>query len=426
MNKRKNKNIYEKILYTILLIFLTRLLTNVPIIGVNKKILGEAFKNSEIFNLFNMFSGGGLSNLSMFALSISPYISASIIMQLLGTMIPRLEEIQQEGETGRKRIERYTNAITIIIGLFSAIALTNQFINIGAIPDTLFYTITTIVSLILGTVVLIVIGKKITDNGIGNGISLILTMNILSQIPKDFMLIYNKYVVDNNNEVVAKIVMFLVIFTIIYLTIKIHETNRNVPLVYSGKLKGKKFIDGNSACLPIKLSPGGVTPVIFTTTLMAIPSMISSVLNVKADSFMYKVTEMFKSENWFKTNSPKMTWGYVIYSLLLIMFAYIYSDIALNTKEIANTLKTQNATIPNIRQGAETEGFLNDIIKGTTLLGALSLIFLCTIPILLTTLLGVRVGFGGTSIIIVVSVLTEIVNQIKIELEARRNNSFTF
>ena len=423
--KNRNKNIYQRIGYTILLVFIARLLTNIPIIGANKEVLKSLFKDNEIYNLFDMFSGGGLSNLSMFALSISPYISASIIMQLLGTMFSKIEEIQQEGETGRKKIEKYTTVLAIIMAIASSIAITKQFVYMGVLKDSSIYKIAAVISLIAGTGILIFIGKKITDNGIGNGVSLILTANILSQIPKDMMIIYSKLVLPSENKVLIGAVVVAVMFLIIFMTVKLHETVRRVPLVYSGKLKGRKFIDGDSASLPIKLSPGGVTPVIFTTTLMAFPAMIIGLLNLDGKKISW-LAEAFRTQNWFDPNNIKMSVGFLVYVILMIVFSYMYSEIALNTKEIANTLKNQHATIPNVRPGKETEKYLNNIVKGTTLLGAISLILLCLIPMILTAVLKVHVGFGGTSVIIVVSVLAEIASQAKIELEAERYNNFIF
>lgn len=425
--KRKDKTITQRIIYTVALIFITRLLTSVPILGINKEamrtFLGET---NEMYNLFNMFSGGALANMSMFSLSISPYISASIIVQLLGTMSSKMERIAQDGEAGRKRIEKLTNIISIVIAIMTSITITKGLRSAHALPEGYIYTITTTATLILGTVILMIIGEKITDNGVGNGISLILTMNILSQTPRDLFVIYHEFVLNSKLQIASGIIVITFILLIIFLTIRVHEVERRVPLIFSGKLKGKTFMAGETACLPIKLSPGGVTPVIFVTTIMAFPSMLNSLFNFKNQKFVNYIIEAFNPNNWFKINNLKLSLGFIVYATLLVAFAYMYANVAINTKEMANTLKLQHATIPNIRQGKETEWYLERIIKGTTLLGALSLLIICMIPIMLTNYIGVPVSFGGTSIIIIVSVLTELAEQIRIEREVEKNNKFSF
>lgn len=424
MKKRKNKNIYKKIIYTAALLFIVRILTNIPVMGINKEVINSLKLDSEVYNLFNLFSGGGLSKFSMFALSISPYISASIIVQLLTIISPRLEEIQRDGEIGRKRIEKLTTIIAVILAIFTSFALTNQFVSMGVINDTTLIKITTMLSMIAGTGILIWIGKLITDNGIGNGVSLILTLNILSQIPKDIMIIFNKFVLNSSNIISRTIIVSLIMLIIVMFTIKINDTYHEVKLVYSGRLKGKRFIDGETSSLPIKLNPGSVTPVIFATTIMAVPIMVVDYLKLDGKKAVF-LKEMLQTDNWFNPNNLKLSAGVIVYALLIIGFSYMYAEMVLNTYEISNTLKNQNATIPNVRQGHETIRYLSEIIKKTTFIGAISLLIMCLIPIALTSFIGVPIKFGGTSLIIVISVLTELANEIKIEIKSSKFKSFT-
>ena len=377
MRKQKNAtrekpSTKRRVVFTLLTLFVVRMLTNIPVIGVDPALLEVLYPQNEMLKLFNLFSGGGLNKLSLFSLSISPYISASISLQLFGVIFSRLEEIQQQGELGRRAIERYTKYATFVLATISAWGVTKGFMRMGALPDTTTYLFLTIGSLVAGTHLLVWIGEQITEKGIGNGISLILIMNILSQMPQDALTVYDRFLLGKTNQIQSALPIVAFVLLLVFFTVRTNNTERRIPLIYPGALQNRSFVGEEFSSLTLKVNPGGVMPVIFTTTIMAVPSSILALLG-KETGFWGGVVRLFQSQNWFNPADPLPTVGYLLYAGLLVLFSYQYTKIAFNTKEIANTLKRQQATVANVRPGKETEAHLKDIVDGVVLIGAIRL-----------------------------------------------------
>lgn len=359
----------------------------------------------------------------MFSLSIVPYITASIIIQLLAIIFPSLETLQREGELGKKLLSRYTQNISFGLAFFQSlfIALAYRkahFVIGGWLPLT-----TILVSLMAGYSILLWLSNLITRNGIGNGLSLILLVNVLSKIPNDISSLYQKFISgkDIYTAIFATVIILSVVVTTIILTIIGNEATRKIPIQYGGKLRGRKNSD---SYIPLKMNTSSIMPVIFASTMLSLPAIVVSLSGIELTGKWKSLYLATIQDNWFVLSSWKQTIGYFLYLALLVFFAYYYTEMSFNPAEIANNFKRNSTTIPNVRPGKDTEDYLLNISKPLILIGVIFLAIICTIPMIVSGLFDAKIAFSGTSLIIVVSVLTETIRQIAILVDSEQESIF--
>ncbi len=425
----KVEDIRKRIGYTFLMLIIIRFGSLLPIPGVNPTYMQSFFAQSgTAFNFFNAFTGGSLEQMSVFALSISPYITASIIIQLLAIAIPKLEEMQKDGETGRKKINQITRYVTVVLALIQAIAMTVAFGNQGLLEKYNFVNVAIVVlSMTAGSAFLMWAGERITERGIGNGISIILLINILSRIPQDFMSLYAQFMQGKVwwKEVVAAAIILAIIFFVVVFVILLQDGERRIAVQYSQKVQGRKNVGGQSTHIPLKVNTAGVVPVIFASSLMQFPVIIASFLNkTEVKGIGGAILKGLDSNNWCNPKELQYTWGLILYILLTIAFAYFYTSITFNPMEVGNNLKKNGGFIPGIRPGKPTVDYLTKILKYIIFVGAVGLVIVQFIPFLFNGWLGARVSFGGTSLIIVVGVVLETIQQIESKMLVRNYKGF--
>lgn len=428
-NAFKIKEIRNKLIFTFLMLIVIRLGCELPVPGVDRTYFSNWFaaQTGDAFNFLDAFTGGSFLNMSVFALNITPYITSSIIMQLLTIAIPKLEEMQKDGEDGRKKIAAITRYVTVGLALIESTAMAIGFGNQGLLAEyNALNVITVIAALTAGSAFLMWIGEQITENGVGNGISIVLTINIISRIPQDFASLYEQFMKDKSFAtavLAAAIILVLVIGTVI-LTIILNGGERRIPVQYAKKVQGRKVVGGQSSHIPLKVNTGGVIPIIFASSLMQLPIVISSFFPAKGPGTWNSILQTLNSGNWFKTATPIYSIGAVIYIILVIFFAYFYTSITFNPLEIANNMKKQGGFVPGIRPGKPTSDYLTKILNYIVFIGAVGLIIVAMIPIVANGLFGASVSFGGTSLIIIVSVILETLKQIESQMLVRNYKGF--
>ena len=422
----KVKDVRNKILFILLCIVILRFGAQLPIPMIDTSAIKEWFagNNSGGFSLLNAFTGGALENFSILSLSITPFITSSIILQLLGVAFPKLAEMQKEGgELGQAKFTRITKYLTIGVSAISALGVILTFSGKGLLQLTVYNAIVAVVALVGGTMFLIWLGDEITEKGIGNGISMVLMLSILSKIPADFTRLYYQFIAPAGfmMKIVAALVILLIVVFIIVMVIILDDAKKVIPVNYSTasgrRIRGAYAPVTNK--LPIKVNIAGVIPVIFASTLLSMPPMIASLFG-KQDGWV----RIFSQNDWFNPLYWKFTVGYLIYAILVIAFAYYYTAITFNPVEMSNNLKNQGGTIPGIRPGRPTAEYLGKIIKRLIPIGAVWLLIIATIPMIFNGLLNASVSFGGTSIIIIVGVILETFNQIDTMMETRNYKGF--
>jgi preprotein translocase subunit SecY len=368
--------------------------------------------------------------MSVFALNITPYITSSIIMQLLTIAFPKLEEMQRDGEAGRKKMTKITRYLTIGLALGESIAMAIGFGRSGylhtyKIPYINYVLV--VASLTAGSAVLMWIGERITEKGIGNGISIVLTINIISRIPADLKNLYEQFMKGKTipkatlaGVIIAAIIVALVVFVVV-----LQSAERRIPVQYSNKIQGRRQVGGNSSVIPMKVNTAGVIPVIFAQSLLQTPIMLVQLFHKEGvQGFWGKVLNAMNQSNWFKPGSWVNTIGAVVYVLLIIGFAYFYTEITFNPLEIAENLKRSGGFIPGIRPGKPTSDYLTGILQHIIFVGAIGLAFVALLPLIFNGLLGASVSFGGTSIIIIVGVIVETLKQVESQMMVRNYKGF--
>lgn len=435
-NAFKIKDIRNKLMFTFVALLIVRLGSQLPLIGVDRDAVATLFSNSNPLSFFDALTGGSFMNFSIFALNISPYITASIIMQLLTIAIPALEEMQKDGEDGRKKIATYTRYMTIVLAIIEGTAMAIGFGRQGVLDLNGFTDyIVVIASLTAGSAFLMWLGEKITDRGVGNGISIILLINITSKIPDDMVSLWNQYIVANTNvvnKIIAGVVIIAVIVLMVYFINILNGGERKIPVQYAKKVQGRKMVGGQSSHIPLKVNTAGVIPVIFASSLMNFPILIASFFGVSAASgvgasFGQKMLKMLSTNAWFNFKSPsefKYTIGLLIYIVLLIFFAYFYTTITFNPMEVSNNMKKQGGFIPGIRPGKPTTDFLTKVLNNIVFIGAIGLAIVAVIPIFFQGAFNAQVSFGGTSLIIIVGVVLETMKQIESQMLVRHYKGF--
>ena len=433
-NALKIKEIRTKLLYTLVCLLIIRLGCQLPVPGIDREYFSFWLSTQTGLGFLDTLTGGSFSQMSIFALNISPYITSSIILQLLTIAIPKLEEMQKDGETGRKKIAEYTRYVTIGLAVFESIMMTIGFNNSGLLTEgNLFLQICVIAaSFTAGSAFLMWMGEQITEKGIGNGISVILVVNIVANLPTDFTNLYNQFIAGAGNivtAIIAAIIIIVVVLALVVLIILLQDAQRKISVQYSKKMQGRKMVGGQSSHIPLKVNTAGVIPVIFASSLMQTPIIVSSLFGIqgKRGTAWEKVLYLLNQQNWCDFSSWgefKYTLGLVLYLALLIFFAYFYTSVTFNPLEVANNLKKQGGFIPGIRPGRPTTEYLTKVLNYIILIGAVGLALVSIIPIFFAGAFNANVSFGGTSIIIIVGVILEIVKQVETMMRERHYKGF--
>lgn len=432
-NAFKIKDIRNKLIYTLVMLVVVRLGCELPVPGVDRSYFANWFaqQTGDAFNFMDAFTGGSFLNMSVFALNITPYITSSIIMQLLTIAIPKLEEMQREGEDGRKKIASITRYVTVGLALMESSAMAIGFGRQGLLDDfNALNVIMVITALTAGSAFIMWIGERITENGVGNGISIVLTINIISRIPEDLRSLWKQFVTPQFEAhkygagTIAIAIIAAVIIVTVILTVILNGAERRIPVQYAKKVQGRKMVGGQSSHIPLKVNTGGVIPIIFASSLMQLPSVISSFFGSSKVTWWQKFMYFLNSGNWFKRGAWQYTWGALIYVVLVVFFAYFYTSITFNPMEVAENMKKSGGFIPGTRPGKPTQDYLNKVLNYIVFIGAVGLIIVALIPIIFNGLFGASVSFGGTSLIIIVGVILETMKQIESQMLVRNYKGF--
>ncbi len=431
-NAFKVKDIRNRLIYTLIALVVVRIGTLLPAPAISRDYTNQIF-NSDALGFFNSITGGSFSKMSIFALSITPYISASIIIQLLTIAIPKLEEMQKEGEDGRKKLNELTRYLTVGLAVIESAAYAIGFGGSGALEGGLTFTnlIVIIASFTAGSTFLMWIGERITQNGVGNGISVILAVNIISRMPSDFINLFQTYIQGQAvvQAILATLIIILVTVGTIVFVILLQNAERKIPVTYAKKVQGRKMIGGQTSHIPLKVNTAGVIPVIFANSLMSFPIVIASFFSVQParTTFIPKLLKVLDQNSWFVTKSFgdfQYTIGVLIYIVLTIFFAYFYTSITFNPIEVSNNMKKQGGFIPGIRPGKPTTDYLTKVLNNIIFIGAIGLTLVCIVPIVFSGVFNANFSFGGTSMIIIVGVVIETIKQIESQLLVRHYKGF--
>ena len=432
-NAFKIKDIRNKLIYTLIMLVVVRLGCELPVPGVDRNYFANWFsqQTGDAFSFMDAFTGGSFLNMSVFALNITPYITSSIIMQLLTIAIPKLEEMQREGEDGRKKIASITRYVTVGLALMESSAMAIGFGRQGLLAEfNALNVIMVITALTAGSAFIMWIVERITENGVGNGISIVLTINIISRIPQDLRSLWNQFVTPQFEAhkygagTIAILIIAVIIIVTVILTVILNGAERRIPVQYAKKVQGRKMVGGQSSHIPLKVNTGGVIPIIFASSLMQLPGVISSFFGNKTATGWQKFLYFLNSGNWFKKGAWSYTWGALFYVILVVFFAYFYTSITFNPMEVAENMKKSGGFIPGTRPGKPTQDYLNKVLNYIVFIGAVGLIIVAIIPIIFNGLFGASVSFGGTSLIIIVGVILETMKQIESQMLVRNYKGF--
>jgi preprotein translocase subunit SecY len=418
INSWKTPQLRRKIIITALLFVVFRLFAHVPIPGIDRERLAELFASNQFLGLLDIFSGGTLVNFSIMALGLNPYINASIIMQLLTIVFPKLEELQKEGEFGREKINQYTRFLTVPLATMQSIGmfalLRNQGIVASVDPLTL---ISIIVTMTTGTVLVMWIGELITEYGIGNGISLLIFAGIVGRLP----ITLGRTVSLTSAETLTGVIMFAVLAAaVIAAVVFVNEAVRQIPVHYARRIRGNKVYGGSSSYLPLRINQAGVIPIIFAVSLVLMPSLVGGFLQQAGSPVLTNLGRFLSSA----FNPESITYN-AVYFFLIIGFTYFYTAITFNPTKIAGEIQKYGGFIPGIRPGGPTAAYLNYILTRITMAGALFLGAIALLPTLARGITGVsNLLIGGTGVLIVVSVVLETVKKLEAQLVMRNYEGF--
>ncbi|WP_461811933.1 preprotein translocase subunit SecY [Faecalimonas sp.] len=424
------EDVRKRIFYTFLMLLVIRIGSILPTPGVDPTYIQNFFKSQtgEAFNFFSAFTGGSLERMSIFALSITPYITSSIIMQLLTIAIPKLEEMQKDGEDGRKKIASITRYVTVVLALIESIAMSVGFGRSGLLVKYNFVNVAVaVLTLTAGSAFLMWVGERITEKGIGNGISVVLLINIISRMPSDFMTLYTKFMKGKSlaKAGLAGLIILAILLIVVIFVIVLQDGQRKISVQYSQKVQGRKNVGGQSTFIPLKVNTAGVVPVIFASSLMQTPVVIAGFLGKGNGSGIgSEILKGLSSNNWCNPENLKYSWGLVLYIVLTIVFAYFYTSITFNPLEIANNMKKSGGFVPGIRPGKPTVEYLTKILNYIIFIGAVGLVIVQVIPFIFNGWLGANVSFAGTSLIIIVGVVLETLKQVESQMLVRNYKGF--
>lgn len=428
----KIKEVRTKLLYTLLMIIIIRIGCQMPVPGIDRDYFSTWWSaqmgTTDAFNFLNAFTGGSFLNMSLLALNITPYITSSIIMQLLTIAIPALEEMQKEGGEGRKTIASITRYVTVALALIEASAMTISFGQNGLLEEyNALNVITAIIALTAGSAFVMWIGERITENGIGNGISIILLVNIIARVPADMSSLFTAKVFSQNliaKKILAAVIIIAILILMIMLVVLLNSGIRKIPVQYARSSQGSKMGGGTASNIPIRINTAGVIPIIFASSLMQTPGIISSLTGYSGTGVWNEILKGLSSQYWVNKNYPVYSIGLLVYCVLVILFAYFYTSITFNPVELADNLKKSNGFIPGIRPGKPTSDFITNILNAIIFIGAIGLMIIGVLPYIFYGVFDVSVTFLGTSLIIIVSVIIETLTQVEGMMLVRNYKGF--
>lgn len=403
----------NKVAYTLLMFIVFRAGVHIPVPGVDASVIESLFTSGGLFGLLDLFAGGALSKFSIFAMSITPYINASIIMQLLTAVVPTFEQWSKDGEDGRKKIAKVTRYGTVILGFVQAFGMSYALRANSALIDNSFLSvIVTAIILTAGTCLLMWIGEQITAYGIGNGISLIIFAGIVARFPSGFSTIY-EYLQVGTINIFQAILFAIIAVAMIVFVIAVTQGQRRIPIQYAKRVVGRKMYGGHSTFLPLKVNQAGVIPIIFASSVLMFPVTLAQFVQV----------------DWVRTLANYFTWGTplqtVLYAVLIFIFTYFYTAISINITDMADNMKKYGGFIPGIRAGKPTADYVDNVMTKITLAGAVFLAVVAIIPNFLGSITGVQgVYFGGTALLIVVGVALDTMQQIESLMVTRHYKGF--
>lgn len=425
----KIKELRNKILFTFGMLVVIRIGSQLPVPGVDGNVFRQWFESqsNDAFSFFDAITGGSFMNMSILALGINPYITSSIIMQLLTIAIPKLEEMQRDGEDGRKKIVAITRYVTVALALIQSTAMAISFGRGGYLSQyNALIVISTIATLTAGSAFLMWVGERITEKGIGNGISIVLVINIISRLPEDLASLFNQFVFGKApaTAILAAAIIFAIIIAMVVLVIILNDGVRRIPVQYANKVQGRKMVGGQTSNIPLKINTAGVIPVIFAQSLMQFPIIISSFAGYKGTGVWSEILKYLNSGYWCNPSQIKYTVGLLVYIALIVFFAYFYTSITFNPLMIADNMKKQGGFIPGIRPGKPTSDYLNKVLNYIVFIGAIGLTVIAVLPYIFSGVFGASVSFGGTSLIIIVSVVLETMKQVESQMLVRNYKGF--
>ena len=431
-NALKTPDVRKRLLYTLLLIVVFRLGCYITVPGVDSIALNDAMNNTQgIAGLIDMISGGAFSRFSVFAMSISPYITASIVIQLLAMIIPSLERLTKEGgEEGRKKINRYTKILTIVLALVESVGIYFSYRSSGIFVDNSFLTgALVVVGLVAGTSILMWLGDQITNKGVGNGISLLIFVGIISGLPSGVVSVWNLIMQNGVFSTTGLLTALVVVIGAIILiagVVFVQQAERRIPVQYSKRVVGRKMVGAQNTHIPLKLAMAGVMPIIFASSFMTFPAMIIQIFVPDIASQTGFLAGLYNFS--IATSTSNVGIGYsianaVVYLLLILGFTFFYTYATFNPAEVSNNIKRNGGFIPGIRAGKPTTEYLSSVISKLTCFGGLFLAIIAILPMLLR-FTSLNIAFGGTSILIVVGVALETVQQLESLLAMRHYKGF--
>ena len=421
-NAWKTVDLRKKILFTVLIVLLYRVGTAIPVPFLNAQVLSSSLLSSQgsLFQYLNILSGGAMSQATLFALGVSPYITASIVIQLLTIAIPYLERISKEGEEGQKKLNQLTRIATVVLGLVTSFGYYKLLENNNAITNKgVFPAFVIILSYCAGSSLVMWLAEKINENGIGNGISIILFANIVSRLPSMIHNLWSAYLTSGNaGKIILGIGVIIVSLAATALIVFITDSERRLPIQYAKKVVGRKMYGGQSSTLPLKVNMTGVMPMIFANSIVSIPATIQMFVNPKQGSFWAGFFNLFGTDGWLYA---------ALTAILIVAFAYFYVTISFNPIEVANNLKKNGGFIPGIRPGKPTSDYITKVLSRITLIGALFLVVIAVVPRVANIISGAKLSslaFTGSSIIIVVGVVLETAREIESQMTMRHYKGF--
>ncbi len=417
-NASRSPEVRRKVIFTLLIFLVFRIFAHIPVAGVNVAVLKTTFSQNEFLGLLNLFSGGTLANFSIMALGLNPYINASIIIQLLTLVFPKLEEMQKEGEEGRRKMNQYTRYIAVPLAILQAIGMYALLRSQGIIAFlSPLGLLTFIATMVAGTMLLVWLGELITEKGVGNGISILIFGGIVGALPVSLGQTLQTATPESRLNILAFTVLgLLVIASIIVIT----EATRQITVFYARRVRGNSMEGGQSTHLPLRLNQAGVIPIIFAVSLVLLPSMLGNFFVSSKNAAMHSV-------GLFLTTAfnPDGIWYNLIYFILVVGFTFFYTAVIFNPKKIAEEIQKYGGFIPGVRPGKPTASYLNYILTRITLVGAIFLGLIATLPVIAKELTGVQtLLLGGTGILIVVSVVLESFKAIEANLVMRNYEGF--
>ena len=413
LNIFKITELRNKILYTLMMFAIFRAGIHIPVPGVDASVIESLFTSGNLFGLLDLFAGGALSKFSIFAMSITPYINASIIMQLLQSVVPQFEAWSKDGEDGRKKIAKVTRYGTVVLGFVQAAGMAFALRANNALVNNDFLSVF-VVAIILtaGTCLLMWIGEQITAYGIGNGISLIIFAGIVARLPDGLETIY-QYIQNGTINMFQAFLFAVIALAMIAVVVAVTQGQRRIPIQYAKRVVGRKMYGGHSTFLPLKVNQAGVIPIIFASSVLMFPVTIAQFID---NEFVHKVADLF---TW---GTPLQT---ALYALLIFIFTYFYTAISINITDMADNMKKYGGFIPGIRAGKPTADYVDNVMTRITLAGAVFLAVVAIIPNFLGSITGVQgVYFGGTALLIVVGVALDTMQQIESLMVTRHYKGF--